>query len=112
MNITLNKSFFINDITMFLIGAILGTSMHIVLQHIVKRYQIESDTMITLLGILQLSLISVLVKFLVKFTQIYGFLLMGILTSQDILLFSVYPKNRQHNKPYQAKKVASENIYF
>lgn len=90
----LNKSF-ISDITMFFIGAIIGTILHDFFQWFIATYQIESIISILFVGLIQLLCIAFFTKTLPAVLSVQGFFIFGIITSQDILIFKIYPKNRK-----------------
>lgn len=89
---TLNNSF-INDVTMFFIGAINGVILHSIIQWFVEMYEITSIPTLILLGVFQLLFIAFSVKLFSTILNIQGFFILGIISSQDLLIFKVFPKN-------------------
>ena len=93
MNIKLDKSFFINDVTMFIIGSMIGTILHFSIEYIIDKYKVETTRDLTIIGVLQLCVIAYIAKFLTNLTGLVGFLTLGLFTSQRIVLYSLFPKN-------------------
>jgi uncharacterized membrane protein len=86
---------FINDVTMFFLGAIIGTILHWIFEFIVKTYNIHSHQLLLIIGIIQLLMIALITRLLTSTLSIQGLFILGIISSQELIITRVYPRMQQ-----------------
>lgn len=86
---------FINDVTMFFLGAIIGTILHWIFDYIVKTYNIQSQQILLILGSIQLLLIASITRLLTSTLSIQGLFILGIISSQELIITRIYPRMQQ-----------------
>lgn len=84
---------------MFFIGAVIGTVMHLLFDHIMNKYKIQTHVGLGLLGTGQIFIITLIIYWMDSTVMDMGLFVLGLLSAQDMVIRNLLVISKKHQKP-------------